>query len=244
MTIALVGYGKMGKEVDRLAVDRGWSVSLRMTSRSTPPSEKELAGIDVGIHFAHPSSVLESVAFWTRAGKRLVIGTTGWTPSLGEVQRMVEKAGTGMIYGANFSPGVHLFTRIVQEAASLIDKFPEYDAAIREAHHAQKADSPSGTALMLGNVLLERIRRKTEILTTPVSARIAPHQLQIASQRVGAVVGTHSLLLDSLSDTIELTHNAKNRSGFALGALLAAQWISTRTGVHTVEEMMTDLMDH
>ncbi len=156
---------------------------------------------------------------------------------------MVEKAGTGMIYGANFSPGVHIFTRIVKQAASLADRFPEYDVTLHEIHHAEKADSPSGTALMLGNLLVERIRRKSEILTGHASGRIAPHQLQVTSQRVGAVVGTHSLLLDSLSDTIELTHRAKNRTGFALGALLAAEWIRTRTGVHAVEDMMTDLMD-
>ena len=244
MKIALIGYGKMGKEVETLALERGWTVSLRLTSHSTPPSERDLNGVDVGIHFAHPSSVLESVAFWTKFRKPLVIGTTGWMSSLEEVRHMVEKAGTGMIHGANFSPGVHIFTRIAGEAASLIDKFPEYDAAILEIHHAQKVDSPSGTALMLGNMLLERIRRKTELLATHPSTRIAPHQLQISSERVGAVVGTHSLLLDSLSDSMELTHRAKNRSGFALGALLAAEWILKRKGVHTVEEMMSDLMNH
>ncbi|MEX2115742.1 MAG: 4-hydroxy-tetrahydrodipicolinate reductase [Bacteroidota bacterium] len=243
MTIALIGYGRMGKEVERLALERGWSIALRLTSRSTAPSEKDVAGIDVGVHFAHPSSVTETVATWTRFRKHLVIGTTGWMPSLGEIRHMVEQAGTGMIYGANFSPGVHVFTRIVKQAASLADRFPEYDVSLHEAHHAQKADSPSGTALMLGNLLLEHIRRKSEILAGQTSGRIAPHQLQVTSQRVGAVVGTHSLLLDSLSDSIELTHRAKNRTGFALGALLAAEWIKARTGVFTVEEMMTDLMD-
>jgi len=243
MTIALIGYGKMGKEVERLALERGWSIAARLTSRSPAPSEKDLSGIDVGIHFAHPSSVADGVATWTRFRKNLVIGTTGWSSSLEEIRKLVEKAGTGMIYGANFSPGVHLFTRIVKQAASLIDRFPEYDVALHETHHAQKADSPSGTALMLGNILLERIRRKSEILAGPSSARIAPHQLQVGSQRVGAVVGTHTVLLDSLADTIELTHRAKNRTGFALGSLLAAEWIKTRTGVYSVEDMMTDLMD-
>lgn len=244
MNIALIGYGKMGKEIETIALERGWTVALRLTSRSTPPSEKDMKDVEVGVHFAHPISVLESVAFWTKFGKPLVIGTTGWTSSLEEVRQLVQKAGTGMIHGANFSPGVHMFAHIVREAASLIDKFPEYDAAIHEIHHAQKADSPSGMALMLGNILLERIRRKTELFATQPSLRIAPHQLQITSERVGTVVGTHSLLLDSLSDSMELTHRAKNRSGFALGALLAAEWIVKRKGVHTVEEMMSDLMNH
>lgn len=244
MNIALIGYGNMGKEIERIALGRGWTVSMRLTSHSTSPTEKDVNGTDVGIHFAHSSSVPDSVAFWTKFRKPLVIGTTGWTSSLEEVRHMVETAGTALIHGANFSPGVHIFTRIVREAASLIDKFPEYDAAIQETHHAKKVDSPSGTALMLGNVLLERIQRKTELLTIPPSARVAPHQLQIASSRVGAVIGTHSLLLDSLSDSMELTHRAKNRSGFALGALLAAEWILKRPGVHTVEDMMTDLMKH
>ena len=243
MTIALIGYGKMGKEVERLALERGWSIAVRLTSRSTAPSEKDLSGIDVGIHFAHPSSVKDAVATWTGFRKHLVIGTTGWSSSFGEIRKLVEKAETGLIYGANFSPGVHLFTRIVKQTASLIDRFPEYDVALHETHHAQKADSPSGTALMLGDILLEGIRRKSEILAGPSPTRIAPHQLHVGSQRVGAVVGTHTVLLDSLADSIELTHCAKNRIGFALGSLLAAEWIKARTGVYTVEDMMKDLLD-
>jgi 4-hydroxy-tetrahydrodipicolinate reductase len=243
MRIALIGYGKMGKEVERLAAERGWSIALRLTSKSSPPSEKDAAGTDVGIHFANPSSVLNSVATWTNFRNHLVIGTTGWMNGLGEVRQMVEKAGTGIIYGANFSPGVHIFARIVKQAAVLADRFPEYDVALHEIHHAQKADSPSGTALMLGNILLERIRRKSEILTGQPSGRIAPHQMQVTSQRLGSIVGTHTLVLDSLSDSLELTHTAKSRTGFALGALLAAEWIKTRTGFYSVEDMMTNLMD-
>lgn len=243
MTIALIGYGKMGKEVERLAAERGWTVAQRLTSKSSPLSETDATGIDVGIHFAHPSSVLEAVATWTKFRKPLVVGTTGWMNSLGDVRRMVETAGTGMIYGANFSPGVHIFTRIVRQAAALADRFPEYDVALHETHHAQKADSPSGTALLLGNILLERLKRKSELLTGQPTGRIAPHQIQVTSERLGSVVGTHMLLLDSSADTMELTHRAKNRTGFALGALLAAEWIRSRTGFYSVDDMMTNIMD-
>jgi 4-hydroxy-tetrahydrodipicolinate reductase len=243
MRIALIGYGKMGKEVEQRATERGWSVTLRLTSKSSPLSEENVAGTDVGIHFAHPASVLGSVATWTKFRKPMVIGTTGWMNGLDEVRQMVEKAGTGMIYGANFSPGIHIFAHLVNQAAILADRFPEYDVALREIHHAQKSDSPSGTALMLGNILLERIRRKSEILTGPPSGRIAPHQVQVSSQRLGSVVGTHTLTFDSLSDSLELTHTAKNRTGFALGALMAAEWIKTRTGVYSVEDMIANLLD-
>ena len=243
MTIALIGYGKMGKEVERLAAGRGWSVPLRLTSTSPSLSETDTAGIDVGIHFAHPSSVLDAVTTWTKFRKPLVVGTTGWMNSFGDVRRMVESAGTGMIYGANFSPGVHIFTRIVRQAAVLIDKFPEYDVALHETHHAQKVDSPSGTALLLGNILLERLARKTELVTGQPAGHPAPHQIQVTSTRQGSVVGTHTLLMDSSADTVELTHRAKNRTGFALGALLAAEWIKSRKGFYSVEDMMTNLMD-
>jgi 4-hydroxy-tetrahydrodipicolinate reductase len=243
MRIALIGYGKMGKEVEQHATERGWSVTLRLTSKSSVVSEESATGTDVAIHFASPASVLDSVATWTGLGKPMVIGTTGWMNRLDEVRKTVGNAGTGMIYGANFSPGVHIFARLVEEAASLADRFPGYDIALREIHHAQKIDSPSGTALMLGNILLKRIRRKSEILTAPASARIAPHQVRISSERFGTVVGTHTLTLDSLSDSLELTHAAKNRAGFALGALMAAEWIRARTGVYSVEEMMAELLD-
>ena len=241
MTIGLIGYGRMGKEVERLALERGWKVGFHGTTGSGPLREKDAAGVDVGIHFATGSSVAEHVEQWSKFRKPLVIGTTGWDDALNQVRRTVEGSGIGLLYGANFSPGIHLFTRLAALAGSLADRSPEYDVAIHEAHHRGKPDSPSGTALMLGRILLDRVRRKSGLLTGPPEGRIDPKHLQISSARVGSVVGTHSVILDSPADTIQLVHTARNRTGFALGALLGAEWILNRKGLHTVEELMTDL---
>ena len=240
MTIGLIGYGKMGKEIERLALERGWKVGVRITAGSGPLREKDADGVDVGIHFAAGSAVAGHVEQWSKFRKPLVIGTTGWDDALNQVKRTVEESGIGLIYGANFSPGIHLFTRLAALAGSLADRSSEYDIAIHETHHRGKSDSPSGTALMLGRMLLDRVRRKSELLTGPPKGRIDPKHLQISSARVGSVVGRHSVTLDSLADTIELVHTARSRTGFALGALLAAEWIKTRTGLHTVEELMTN----
>jgi len=233
----------MGKTVELLALERGWTVRVLAGSRSSTISEQDAAAVDVGIHFANGSAVANHVEQWARLRKPLVIGTTGWADSLEKVRSTVETSGIGVVYGANFSPGVHLFTRLVTLVGTLADRADEYDVGIHESHHKEKADSPSGTALMLAGVLLERIRRKSELLKEPPHGPRKPEQLQVSSIRVGTTIGSHSVILDSPADTIELTHKAKNRAGFALGALLAAEWIQTKTGFHSVDEVMHDFLD-
>lgn len=242
MKIILIGYGKMGKEIDRLASGRGWVVAKRLDSKSPRLSQAEIGDVDIGFHFAKPETVLPTVDEWVRWNKSLVIGTTGWQAELERVRTLVNRGTAGVVYASNFSPGVYLFLKILQRAGDLFDKFPEYDASIHEIHHKGKVDSPSGTALAIGNLLLGRIRRKKEILAGSPSERIRGEQLQIASTRAGETVGTHSVLFDSLADTIELTHTAKNRTGFALGALLAAEWVIGKRGLFTMEEVLEDIV--
>jgi 4-hydroxy-tetrahydrodipicolinate reductase len=243
MNIALVGYGKMGKEVEQVALERGWTAGVRLTSQSDFPSSEVIRGIDVVVHFARAADVERHAAEWAKAGKPLVIGTTGWGSSMDAVRKLIEQAGTGLVYGSNFSLGMHIFQRIVKHAGALINRFEDYDIGIQETHHKEKADSPSGTALTLGNLLLNQIARKSELLTGTPQGAVKPAQLQISSARTGNVVGTHSVLFDSAADAIELTHRAKNRRGFALGALLAAEWIHHRTGFYSFEEVMAKLLD-
>jgi 4-hydroxy-tetrahydrodipicolinate reductase len=241
VNIALIGYGNMGKEVERVARERGISVVRTFDSeniRSLRITEESLRGVDVCIDFSTPQVVLENIAAVVECGMNMVVGTTGWYDEMEKVRALVKRNKTGFLYASNFSLGMNIFTQIVMDSARLFDRYPEYDAALHEIHHHAKADSPSGTALALGSVILKAIRRKQELMTGTLRERIAPHQLQISSARVGNVVGTHSVLFDSEADSIELTHTAKNRKGFALGAVIAAEWLKEKKGFFTMRDVI------
>ncbi len=231
----------MGKEIDRLASERGHNVLDRLTSGSAL-KESESKRSDVVIHFARPETVLPHVRRWSAAGKNIVVGTTGWQNEFDEVKATVAETGIGLVYASNFSIGVHIFFRLVRESATLINNFAEYDVCLHEAHHKDKVDSPSGTALTAAKILLDHIQRKKTILSDRPQDKIKPDQLQITSTRAGSIVGTHTVTFDSLADSIELRHTAKNRSGFALGALLSAEWIKDKHGLFTMEDVLADIV--
>ncbi len=241
MNITLIGYGKMGKEIDRIASERGLHIVNRLTSQSTW-NEQENKNSDVAIHFARPDSVLPYVQRWASLRKNMVIGTTGWQNDFDKVNSVVADAKVGVVYASNFSIGVQIFFRLIKETARLMNRFGEYDVTVHEAHHKDKVDSPSGTALSAAKILLEQMERKKTILTDPPQGKIKPDQLQITSTRAGAIVGVHSVTFDSLADSIELKHAAKNRTGFALGALLAAEWVVGKQGLFTMENVLTDIV--
>ena len=241
MNIALIGYGKMGKEVERIALERGYAVVGRLDLGSDI-TDQDLQRADVAIHFAQPDSVVPHVHRWARSGKAMVIGTTGWQNDFPKIQAIVAETKIGLVHASNFSIGVNIFFRLVKEAAKLINNFAEYDVSVHEAHHKDKIDSPSGTALTAAKILLEQIKRKKTILSDSPQGTIRPEQLQITSTRAGATVGTHTLTFDSLADTIELKHTAKNRSGFALGAILAAEWIKNKHGLYTMDDVLADIL--
>ena len=239
MKLGLVGYGKLGKEIERGALERGWRVVFKQNSTTSVP-ESAAAEADVVIHAATPVTVVPHVHEWAARKKQIVIGTTGWYDRLEEVKAMAERHRIGIVYASNFSVGVQAFFQLVRQASIIADKFPEYDLAIREVHHKEKVDAPSGTAIQAGKILLESVKRKKEIFSQSPGGKIHPDQLQIASVRVGSVVGEHSVLLDSAADTIEIRHAAKNRSGYAHGALLAAEWIQGKRGLFTMENVLAD----
>lgn len=242
MKIALIGYGKMGKEIERLALERGDEIVGKIDSKSPPPSAETAGKADVAIHNATPSSVVGHVRQWSEWGKPLVIGTTGWYHELPEVRAIAKNNNSGVVYASNFSIGVNIMFVLVNHAGKILDKLPEYDAFIHEVHHKEKLDSPSGTALTLADLLIRQLHRKKEILAKNPEGKIRPDQLAVASTRGGNVVGTHRVTLDSGADSIEITHTAKNRSGFALGALLAAAWIRGKSGVFTMEDVLADFL--
>jgi 4-hydroxy-tetrahydrodipicolinate reductase len=242
MRIALIGYGKMGKEIERLALERGWSVDLRIDIDTPPVTTAQRMNVDVVIHYANAVSMIDDLTPWVEAHKPIVVGTTGWHEQMPKVEALVKKNNIGLIYASNFSLGVNIFFHLIRTAAQTIDRFSDYDAYIQEIHHKNKLDSPSGTALTMGKIVLNYLRRKKELLNETSHGKIRPEQLHISSTRSGSVVGTHILAFDSAADTIELKHTAKDRSGFALGTLLAAEWIIGKKGLFTMDDVFQDLI--
>jgi 4-hydroxy-tetrahydrodipicolinate reductase len=238
LAIGLVGHGSMGREIERLASSEGCRIAAIFDS--THPLRAPLPALDAAIDFTHPDALRGNAEILLRAGIPTVVGTTGWLSRIDDIRGIVEETGGRLIYGSNFSIGVNILFRLASEAARLFNARSNYDVGVHEIHHTRKADSPSGTALTLARLLLEGIDRKSSLLTGPPEGRIAAEALQITSQRIGATIGTHVVTFDSDADTIELTHTAKNRSGFALGALLAARWLTspeTKPGLYRFEDL-------
>lgn len=234
LKIGLVGYGKMGRLIEEAALQKGHCINAKTSRHLDIASFKQS---QVCIDFSHPESVMDNIRTLAAMGKNLVIGTTGWYDHLDEVKSLVSKYQIGFIYSPNFSVGVNLFLKVVEEAAALIDAFPDYDVGLFEAHHNQKADSPSGTAKAIADTLVQQIRRKTAITDNNSIGRISPNELHVTSLRCGSIPGTHSVIFDSPSDSITLTHQARDREGFARGAVTAAEWLNGKKGFYTIEDM-------
>jgi 4-hydroxy-tetrahydrodipicolinate reductase len=247
-SIALVGYGSMGKEIERLASQYECAVRQIFTSKRplesvVNTSNNEAFDFDVAIDFSVPDAALNNARILAAHGKHIIIGTTAWQAEESTMRMIIEQANVGAVWGTNFSVGVQMFAQIVRLAAKLANHYDEYDAALHELHHTHKLDSPSGTALTLAEIVRKELTRKTALLTDASHARIAPSTLHVSSTRVGATPGTHTLILDSAADTLELTHRARNRSGFASGALRAARWVQLRKGFFEFSEIFSTLHD-
>lgn len=243
--IALIGYGKMGKAIDRIAPKAGVEVVAKVSPNSAEASHRKLtaeavADADVCIEFSHPDAVMDNVRRIVDLGKPVVIGTTGWHHQLETVQQLVTEAGTGGLYAENFSIGVQLFLQVVREAAHLFNSWPQYDIACSEEHHRAKVDSPSGTALAMAHTLIESLDRKDTV--RPKDALGAPldSEIDIASTRCGSIPGTHTALFDSPIDTIAITHTARSRDGFAMGSIQAAQWLLGKKGLYHINDMLLE----
>ncbi len=234
MNIALIGFGKMGREIDAIAREQGETVA-RVFEINDTVSVEALSGIDVCIEFSTPDSVVENIRTAIEARCDIVVGTTGWDRHLPEIRNSVKES--GLLYSSNFSLGMNIFFRVVKRAAELMNGAAGYDPYVHEFHHRQKVDSPSGTALTLARILVDGIERKKGILGKSPEGQIAPDLLHVSSTRAGTFAGTHVAGFDSDADTIELKHTAKSRRGFALGALTAARWLRGRKGVYTMNDV-------
>jgi 4-hydroxy-tetrahydrodipicolinate reductase len=235
MKVALVGYGKMGREVEAVLRERGHSAVPVLLGGTFP------AGCEVGVDFTRGDAVPRNLAAALAMGARYVIGTTGWDDKLAEVRRSVEQARGGAVHGANFSLGVNLFYRLVRSSATILSHLPEYDPYVLERHHRQKQDAPSGTAKLLAQILETSYagRRKP---ADRLAGALPDDAFHVASLRAGGIVGEHTVGFDSGGDEILLEHRARSRRGFALGAVLAAEWVAKRTGFFTFDAVLDDLL--
>lgn len=242
MNIALIGFGKMGKEVEAAAKAKGIKVTGILEMENNTGAIGITAGtlkdVDVCIDFSTPGAVVSNIEAVAECGKNIVVGTTGWYNRLDYVKKLVKEKKIGFLYSANFSLGVNIYSQVVMDAAHLFEKHSEYDVAIQEVHHRGKSDSPSGTALSLGATILQTLRRKSELMNEAPHDALKPTQLHVSSTRVGTVMGKHTVIFDSESDTVELVHTAKNRQGFALGAIVAAEWLKGKKGFYTMRDVI------
>jgi 4-hydroxy-tetrahydrodipicolinate reductase len=234
MRIALIGYGKMGHEIEAAAREQGETIACTFDI-GNPVDAASLSEVDICIEFSTPQTVLQNIRVAVQAKKDIVVGTTGWYDKLEEIRPLVRES--GLLYSPNFSIGVNILFRVASAAAELMNNAPAYDAFIHEWHHRQKVDSPSGTAIRLAEILLSKMERKKKIETEKVEGKIDPSALHVSSTRVGTFAGTHIVGFDSDADSIEIKHVAKSRRGFALGAVRAAQWLKGRKGVYTMDDV-------
>jgi 4-hydroxy-tetrahydrodipicolinate reductase len=247
MRAVIIGYGSMGREVERALAERGHSVAARVDAApgrgDAPGLTREIAAkADVAIEFSTADAVAGNARIYADVGLSAVVGTTGWLSRLDEVARLVAGSSIAYLHGSNFSIGAHLFFALVGRAARLVDPLPEYDILSWEVHHRRKKDSPSGTALSMAKVITTASSRKKRVVTERLDRPIAADELHVASVRGGEVPGIHTVLLDSLFDTVEITHSARSRGGFALGAVRAAEWLAGRRGMFTVDQFIEDLL--
>lgn len=229
MKIALIGYGKMGKEIEKVALSRGHEIVCIIDVNNQEGFASEaFRSADVAIEFTNPMVAYGNYMKAFEAGVKLVSGSTGWMAEHGdEIKELCTKGGKTLFWSSNFSLGVAIFSAVNKYLAKIMNQFPAYDVTMSETHHVHKLDAPSGTAITLAEGILENMDRKTKWVKEEAQAG---DELPIRSIREGEVFGIHSIRYDSDADSITITHDAKNRGGFALGAVLAAEYTATHEG--------------
>lgn len=236
MKIALIGYGKMGKEIERIALDRGHSiVSIIDENNLSGFDSDEFKGADVAIEFTTPASAMNNFRKCFAAGVPVVAGTTGWLENMPEVKDACENKGQTFFYASNYSLGVNIFFAVNKYLAKIMNQFPDYTVKMEEVHHIHKLDAPSGTAITLAEGIIENVDRKTD---WHLETESKPSDLAIHCIREGEVPGIHQVFYESEADIISIKHDAKNRKGFALGAVLAAEFTHGKKGFLGMQDML------
>jgi 4-hydroxy-tetrahydrodipicolinate reductase len=237
MKIVLLGYGKMGKEIEAIAIQRGHEVVLKVDeTNSASVSKADFQAGDVAIEFSTPDTALDNIYRCFDASLPVVVGTTGkWYEKLSEVKQHCTHNKQTLFYASNFSLGVNIFFKVNSFLAKIMNNFKDYDVEMEEIHHIHKLDKPSGTAISLANQLMEQMSRKKH---WSIEKTTDPESLYIRDVREGEVPGTHIIKYTSAVDDIEIIHKAHNRKGFALGAVLAAEFIKDKKGIFTMDELL------
>ena len=239
MNIALIGYGKMGKTIEQIALSRGHQISFIADKDGFEASDLE--GSDVAIEFTVPAAAAENIRKCAYSKTPVVVGTTGWYNQYKAIAKEIEQAGSALLTATNFSVGVNLFFELNKRLAAMMNRFGDYDVEMEEIHHTQKLDAPSGTAITLAEGVLENLDRKNNwvSLTEGNTSDSEALNLNIVSKRIDDVPGTHQISYKSEIDDIEIKHTAHNRQGFALGAVIAAEWLAGKQGIFTMSDVMS-----
>lgn len=235
LNIALIGYGKMGKIIEDIAISRGHQIGLKVTRENADYSSQDLEGIDVAIEFSVPEAAITNIQKCLAAQVPVAIGTTGWYESIDDIVKWTKEKNGCILPATNFSIGVNIFFEINRHLATLMAKQQQYESMITEIHHTQKKDAPSGTAITLAEGIIENSDNKDR--WTKEIAELKS-DLAIKSLRVEDVPGTHEVMYESDIDSITITHIAKNRKGFGLGAVLAAEFIADKKGIYTMKDVL------
>lgn len=254
MKIALIGYGKMGKEIEKVARNRGHEIVCIIDIDNQEDFESEaFKSADVAIEFTNPTVAYHNYIRTFKAGVKLVSGSTGWMAEHGEeIKRLCMEEGKTLFWSSNFSLGVTIFSAVNKYLAKIMNQFPAYDVSMSETHHIHKLDAPSGTAITLAEGILENLDRKKEWVkgtllapdgTTSGTTDCASDQFPVSSIREGEVFGIHTIRYESEVDSISITHDAKNRGGFALGAVLAAEYTAEHEGYLGMSDLFPFLND-
>lgn len=236
MKIALIGYGKMGHAIEEIATKRGHEIVLRIrTANRHEMTHENLQRADVAIEFTNPEAAKENVLECLGAGTAVVCGSTGWNDGLGAAKAKAVQKGTAFLQASNFSVGVNIFFEVNKLLASLMNDQPDYEVSIEETHHTQKKDAPSGTAITLAEQVLQNIDRKKHWAKEKAGSN---DEFPVIAHRIENVPGTHNVKYSSRIDDIEIIHTAHNREGFALGAVLAAEFVAGKQGIFTMQDVL------
>jgi len=232
MKIAILGYGKMGKEIEKISLERGHDIIFKIDKDSTV---KNIKDADVAINFSTPDSAVNNIELGLKSLVPVISGTTGWLSDFNRIKELSKKLKTSFLYSSNFSLGVNLFFDLNKRLAEIMKKHDQYELNIEETHHINKIDQPSGTAISLAEGIIQTGKYKDWSIIKNKNKSIS-----IKSNRLDKVNGIHKVKYSSMIDSIEITHTAKNRRGFALGAIISAEWIINKKGVFEIKDVIND----
>ncbi len=241
MKVAIFGYGKMGKEIEAILVSRGHQISAKINS-STDLNQTDFSNTDVAIEFSTPTSARANIEFCLQHNIPVVVGTTGWYEDLKQLEHICHNNNGALLYGSNFSIGVNLFFKVNAYLAELMNHFNDYHCNVKEIHHTEKLDAPSGTGITIAEQIISKLDQYKSWMNVEPSEINDKDTLSLASERLPNVPVTHVVTYENEIDKIDFSHTAHNRKGFALGSVLAAEWLKNKKGIYEMKDVFEDII--